>query len=160
MTFGASDLAPGTKITFNGSAKQLSDITPGCQLAFYWGDSLDIREIKILAMPGAMPSKGGGAKAPAGQWNKPSINGKVRWWTGQVVERGTTGSGAAAQNMFVLKRPGGSETATFHPEAGTRFYVSVGKGKPSKAAFSDVTIGRTAEAASQDGKLLEVVVLE
>jgi|GEM_PF-4160219 len=95
---------------------------------------------------------------PAGQWNQPSINGKVRWWTGVVLERGSSGSGDAMTRMFVLHRKDWFDTMSFAPDAATRYYVVAPKGKPVKAAFDDVVLGVVVSAAVQDGKVLEAVV--
>ena len=60
--------------------------------------------------------------------------------------------------MFVLKQPGGTATATFHPDAKTKFYVLSG-GKSVATTFAEIVLGKTVSAAVQDGALLQATVL-
>jgi hypothetical protein len=166
LTFSSSDLAPGAKILLGGQPKQLTDIKVGTHLSVQVGSDFAIHAISdgplsAPAAPKAAPRPPAAAASPkpaaSTQWNSPSVNGKVHWWSGVVTERGTEGDGAQMTMSFVLTRAGGTETHTFHPDAATKFYV-IADGKSVPATFKDITLNETVSAAVEDGRLLQATV--
>jgi hypothetical protein len=67
MTFGASDLAGGIKLTYKGAAKHISDVRVGAEVSIISSSPFVVTEIKILSMPGgAAGAKTGGAASNGG----------------------------------------------------------------------------------------------
>jgi hypothetical protein len=164
LTFAASDLAPDVRIVLGGRPSQLTDIRVGARLSVLVGADFGIHAISdgplaapAAPKPPAKPPVAAPHPTPA-QWNSPSINGKVQWWTGVVSERGTEGDGPQMKRSFVLTRPGGTETQTFRPDAKTKFYV-LSDGKPVLATFDAITLNKTVSVALQDSQVLQATVL-
>jgi hypothetical protein len=167
MTFSASDLAPDVKITLGGQAKKITDIKVGTKLNVLVGVDFQIHVISDgpVTAPARPPAPAAPAAAPKpaapAQWNTPSINGKVRWWTGVVSERGTEGDPPNQTMNFTLthagSREGSSESQAFKPNAKTHFYV-LKDGKNTPATFADIVLRATVSVAVQDGQVLQATV--
>jgi len=164
MIFSAEDLAPDARILLGGQPKKLTDIKVGAKLNVLVGADFAIHTISDSPLsapaapkPAAKPPVPGPRPVPT-QWNSPSVNGKVRWWTGVVSERGTQGSGADTTMMFVLARPGATGTQAFTPTSKTKFYV-MADGKAVPASFAEIVLGKTVSAAMQDGQVIQATVL-
>ena len=65
---------------------------------------------------------------------------------------------APAPMMFVLTRPGATETQAFSPTSKTKFYVMV-DGKAVLASFAEIVLRKTVSAVMQDGQVIQATVL-